>query len=159
MTQAPTKYNPWSTYLVAREEARRTGSRRVGTEHLLLAVLHESDIAETLAVSIEQARNAVDTLDCSALGVLGIDATQGVAPIPMRDVPPRPTIKALLRDRLPMTPAAKAVLERAYRSGKPFRAVDVLRELIVLKQPDPVGGLFSALGIDTQSIRLKVEGM
>ena len=159
MTQAPTKYNPWSTYLVAREEARRTGSRRVGTEHLLLAVLHESDIAETLTVTIEQARNAVDSLDRSALGVLGIDATQGAAPIPMRAVPPRPTIKAVLRDRLPMTPAAKAALERAYRRGKQFRAVDVLRELIELNQPDPVAGLFTALGIDTQAIRSQIESM
>src|SRR5262249_8238103 len=157
MTQAATKYNPWSTYLVAREEARRTGSRRVGTEHLLLAVLHESDVAEILAVTIDQTRDAADSLDRSALGVLGIYATRGAAPIPMRDVPARATIKAVLRDRLPMTPAAKAVLERAYRRGKPFRAVDVLRELIELKQPDPVGGLLSALGIDTQAIRAQIE--
>jgi hypothetical protein len=159
MTRAPTKYNPWTTYLVAREEARRTGSRRVGTEHLLPALLHESDIAETLAVTIEQARNALDSLDRSALGVLGIDAPRGAAPIPMREVPARPRIKAVLRDRAPMTPAAKAVLERAYRRGRPFRSVDVLRELIELKRPDPVAGLFSALGIDTQAIRSQVESM
>jgi hypothetical protein len=158
MTQAPTKYNLWSTYLVAREEARRTGSRRVGTEHLLLAVLHESEIAETLGATIEHARNAADSLDGSALGVLGIDATRA-APIPMRPVPARPTIKAVLRDRLPMTPAAKAALERAYRRGKQFRAVDVLRELVELKQPDPVVALFNALGIDTQAIRSQVESM
>jgi len=157
MTQAPTKYNPWLTYLVAREEARRTGSRRVGTEHLLLAVLHESDIAEILAVTIAQTRDTLDSLDRSALGVLGIDATRGGAPIPMRKVPAHATIKAVLRDRLPMTPAAKAVHERAYRRGKQFRAVDVLRELIELKQPDPVAGLFSALGIDTQPIRSRID--
>lgn len=156
MTRAPTKYNPWSTYMVAREEARRTGSRRVGTEHLLLAVLHESDIAETLAVTIAEARDAVDSLDRAALGVLGIAATRGAAPIPMRAVPPRPTIKAVLRDRLPMTPAAKAVLERAYRR-KPFRAAEVLRELIELTQPDPVCGVFTALGVDAQAIRSQIE--
>jgi ATP-dependent Clp protease ATP-binding subunit ClpA len=160
VTETATKYNPWSTYLVAREEARRTGSRRVDTEHLLLALLHESDIAETLGVTIEQARNAVDSLDRSALGILGIHATQSTAPIPMREVPPRPTIKAVLRDRFPMTPAAKAALERAWgpmRSEKQFRAMDVLRQLIELKQPDPVGGLFAALGIDTQAVRSQIE--
>jgi hypothetical protein len=77
----------------------------------------------------------------------------------MREVPPRPTIKAVLRDRLPMTPAAKAVLERAYRGRKQFRAVEVLRELLELKQSDPVAGLFTTLGIDTQAIRSQIERM
>jgi hypothetical protein len=157
MTAAPVKYSPWSTYITAREEARRTGARRVGTEHLLLALLHEPDIAEIVGVTIEQARDAIDSLDRSALAVLGIDATRGAAPIPMREVPRRPTIKAVLRDRLPLTPTAKAALERAYRRKKPFRAVDVLRELVELEQPDPVAALFTALGVDTQVVRSQIE--
>ena len=162
MTQAATKYNPWSMYIVAREEARRTGSRRIDTEHLFLALLNEPDIAETVGVTIEQGRDAVDSLDRSALGILGIHATHSAAPIPMRAVPPRPTVKAVLRDRIPMTPAAKAVLERAWgpvRRGRRFRAKDVLRELIDLTQPDPVGGLFIALGIDTQAVRSQIDSM
>jgi Clp amino terminal domain, pathogenicity island component len=160
VTEAVTKYNPWFAYVVAREEARRTGSRRVGTEHLFLALLRESDIAELVAVTIEQARDVLDSLDRSALDVLGIHPTRNAGPIPMRAIPPRLTVNVVLRDRLPMTPAAKAVLERAWeprRRGKQFRTVDVLRELIELKPPDPVGELLTALAIDRRVICSRIE--
>ena len=49
----------------AAEEARRRGDRRVGTEHLLLGLLHEPDskAARALGVSLEDARLASDALD------------------------------------------------------------------------------------------------
>ena len=34
-------YHPWRTYIDAREEARRRGDRKVGTEHLILGLLRE----------------------------------------------------------------------------------------------------------------------
>ena len=154
MTHAATKYNPWVAYVVAREEARRTGSRRVGTEHLFLALLREPEIAETVGVTVQQARLALDALDQSALGVLGIHTTDHAGPVPMRAIPSRVTMKTTLRDRLPMTPAAKAALERAWkprRRGTPFRAADVLRELIALTPPDPVGELLAALHINERN--------
>jgi ClpA/ClpB-like protein len=38
-------WNPWSTYIDAREEARRCGDRKVGTEHLILGLLMEPVLA------------------------------------------------------------------------------------------------------------------
>ncbi|MHB1833596.1 MAG: Clp protease N-terminal domain-containing protein, partial [Solirubrobacteraceae bacterium] len=38
--------NPWSTYIDAREEARRRGDRKVGTEHLILGLLSEPLLAQ-----------------------------------------------------------------------------------------------------------------
>ena len=34
-------YHPWTTYIDARQEARRRGDHKVGTEHLVLALLME----------------------------------------------------------------------------------------------------------------------
>ena len=34
-------YHPWTTYVDARQEARRRGDHKVGTEHLVLALLME----------------------------------------------------------------------------------------------------------------------
>ncbi|HKR98147.1 MAG TPA: Clp protease N-terminal domain-containing protein, partial [Candidatus Dormibacteraeota bacterium] len=42
------EYHPWTTYVYAREEARLRGDRRVGTEHLVLGLLREPDLAQVL---------------------------------------------------------------------------------------------------------------
>ena len=57
------KYHPWTTYVYAREEARRRGDRRVGTEHLVLGLLREPDIAQVLGCDLGAAREALDTMD------------------------------------------------------------------------------------------------
>jgi len=38
-------FNPWATAVDAREEARRRGNRRVGTEDLVLGLLREPEVA------------------------------------------------------------------------------------------------------------------
>jgi predicted RNA-binding protein len=38
-------YHPWTTFIYARQEARRRGDRKVGTEHLVLALMREPGIA------------------------------------------------------------------------------------------------------------------
>jgi hypothetical protein len=40
------EYHPWTTYVYAREEARRRGDGCVGTEHLVLGLLREPDLAQ-----------------------------------------------------------------------------------------------------------------
>ena len=49
----------------AAEEAGRRGDRRIGTDHLLLGILHEStsDAAEALGVDLASARAADERLD------------------------------------------------------------------------------------------------
>lgn len=61
-------YHPWTTYIHAREEARRRGDRQVGTEHLLLGLLHEKGIDSVLGTDLQSGREALDALDREALG-------------------------------------------------------------------------------------------
>ena len=69
---APEILHVWAIYLRASEEARRRGDRRTGTDHLLLALLEDPSIEVVLGVSLEQARQALESLDHEALGALGL---------------------------------------------------------------------------------------
>ena len=96
----------------ALEESRRRGDRRLGTEHLLLGLLHDPDSARALGKNVEEARAALDRLDRAALAALGIEV-EGLRPA---EVPVR-------RGRLTpgaLTSNARAVVNEAIR-GKPRR--------------------------------------
>jgi hypothetical protein len=123
---------------------RRCGDRRVGTEHLLLGILHDPATAAVLGVSLEQCRQALHSLDREALEFLGLTASLEAPSLPTRRVPARPTLQAVLKDRLPMTPGAKEALElaaRPMRQGRHVNPQDVLLCLFDLKHPDPGRGL------------------
>ena len=77
---APEMLHGWALCLRASEEARRRGDRRYGTDHLLLALLEDPAIEVLLGVSLQQARQALDSLDHEALGILGL----GLTPTPPR---------------------------------------------------------------------------
>jgi len=53
-------------YLRASEEARRRGDRRTGTDHILLALFEDPSIEVALGVSLQQARQALESLDHEA---------------------------------------------------------------------------------------------
>lgn len=58
--------------------------------------------------------------------------------------PSRPTLKAVFRDRLRMTPAAKTALERSYkeiRRGHHMPEQEVLLTVLELDPPDPAAEL------------------
>jgi len=55
-------------YLQAGEEARRRGDRRTGTDHLLLALLDNPSIEAVLGVSLQQARQALASLESGSPG-------------------------------------------------------------------------------------------
>ena len=161
MTTDGTLYHPWTTYIWAREEARRCGDRRAGTDHLLLGLLHDPATVAVLGVSLEQCRQALDSLDREALESLGLTASLEAPPLAMRRVPARPTLRAVLKDRLPMTPAAKQTLERAARptrQGRRVNSQDVLLCLLDLKHPDPVADLIVELNIDAEAVRARMSG-
>ena len=149
-------YHPWTTYIRAREEARRRGDRKVGTDHLLLGLLHDRAIASALGTDLQAARAAVDALDREALGTLGITTALDAPPLPMRQTPARPTLKAVLTGRLRLTPAAKRALAEA---GKPIRrggriaAEQVLLRLLDQQAPDPAAALLAALGVDRAAVQ------
>jgi hypothetical protein len=155
-------YHPWSTYIDAREEARRRGDRKVGTEHLILGLLREPVLAQALGCDLQTARDALDAMDHDALAAVGIRAAFNTPPIPIDEPikrPARPTFKAVLRDRLPMTPAAKTALEESYkeiRGGHHIGPQQVLLTVLELEPPDPAAGLIAALGVDRAAARQRL---
>jgi hypothetical protein len=158
----PEVLHPWTIYMRASEEARRRGDRRTGTDHVLLGLLEDPSIEVVLGVSLQQARQALESLDQEALGALGLGSGTDAPPLPMRAVPKKPTIRAVLKDRLRMTPAAKKVLEEAV---KPMRrktqvtAQQVLAQILTLQPPDPAAVLLGALGVNTSEVRRRLDAV
>ena len=158
----PEVLHPWTIFMRASEEARRRGDRRTGTDHVLLALLEDPSIEVVLGVSLQQARQALESLDQEALGALGLGSGTDAPPLPMRAVPKKPTIRAVLKDRLRMTPAAKKVLEEAV---KPMRrktqvtAEQVLAQILTLQPPDPAAVLLGALGVNTSEVRRRLDAV
>jgi len=76
-------YLAWNEYIDAREEARRRGDRKVGTEHLILALLREPVLAQALGCDLQTARDALDAMDHDALAAVGIGAAFNAPPIPI----------------------------------------------------------------------------
>jgi hypothetical protein len=154
----------WAIYLQAGEEARRRGDRRTGTDHILLALLEDPSIEALLGVSLPQARQALDSLDHEALVALGLGSGADAPPLPMRAVPKKPRIRDVAqKDRLRMTPAAKKVLEEAYKP-KGHRKLqvtgpEVLAQILTLEPPDPAAVLLGALGVNTVEVRLRLDGV
>jgi hypothetical protein len=159
---APETLHAWAIYLQAGEEARRRGDRRTGADHLLLALFEDPSIEAVLGVSLQQSRQALESLDHDALGALGLGSGTDAPPLPMRAVPKKPTIRAVLKDRLRMTPAAKKVLEEAV---KPMRrktqitAQQVLTQILTLQPPDPAAVLLGALGANTSEVRRRLDAV
>ena len=144
----------WALCLRAGEEARRRGDRRTGTDHLLLALLEDPSAEAVLGVSLQQARQALESLDHVALGALGLGPGTDAPALPMRAVPKKPRLRDIAKKgRFPMTPAAKKALEDAYKP-KGHRKLqvtgpEVLAQILALQPPDPAAALLGALGVNT----------
>ena len=157
---APEVLYAWAIYLRASEEARRRGDRRTGTDHVLLALLENPPIEVVLGVSLQQARQALESLDQEALGALGLGSGTDAPPLPMRAVPKKPTIRDVMKkDRLRMTPAAKKVLEEAVKPNRrktQVTAQQVLAQILTLQPPDPAAVLLDVLGVNTSEVRRRL---
>ena len=139
----------------ATEEARRRGDRRLGTDHLLLGLLHDGDsqAAKALGVSLADARAASDTLDQAALAAVGIQIET------LGEGPPAPFGRRLP----PLTSGARAVFKRAIDEARPFKSgrIDTthfLLALLSLQRPDPAAELLGALGVDPAAVRKRLGG-
>jgi hypothetical protein len=156
----PEVLHPWAIYLRASEEARRRGDRRTGTDHLLLGLLEDPSIELVLGVSLQQARQALESLDQEALGALGMGFGTDAPPLPMRAVPKKPTIRAVMKkDRFRMTPAAKKVLEAAVKPNRrktQVTAQQVLAQILTLQPRDPAAVLLGALDVNTPEVRRRL---
>ena len=160
-TVAPETLHAWAITLQASEEARGRGDRRYGTDHILLALFEDPSIEVVLGVSLQQARQALDALDHEALGALGIGDPTDVPALSMRAVPKKPRFRDIAQiDRLRITPAAKKVLEDAVKPNRRKTQVtgqQVLAQILVLQPPDPAAVLLGALGVDSSSVRGRLD--
>jgi Clp amino terminal domain, pathogenicity island component len=157
----PETLHAWAICLQAAEEARRRGDRRYGTDHLLLALFEDPSIEVVLGVSLQQARQALESLDHEALGALGLGPGADAPQLPMRAVPKKPRIRDIAKkDRFRMTPAAKKVLEDAYKpkGHRKLRVTgpEVLAQILTLQPPDPAAVLLDALDIDRTATRQRL---
>ncbi|WP_344492881.1 Clp protease N-terminal domain-containing protein [Nonomuraea monospora] len=133
------------------EEARLRGDRRLGTEHMLLGLLHHEESARALGVDLTAARAALDDLDRAALRMLGLE----VGDLP--DTPRKhPAVPATA-----LTSSARAVLNDAIKATKvKTRDAEAPRHLtlglLAQKRPDPVAQLIDQLGIDRAAVRERI---
>jgi hypothetical protein len=160
---APGTLHAWAICLRASEEARRRGDRRTGTDYILLALLEDPTIEAVLGVSLQQARQALESLDHEALVALGMGSGADAPPLPMRAVPKKPRIRDIAQsDRLRMAPAAKKVLEEASKPNRrrlQITAQQVLAQILTLQPPDPAAVLLSALGVNTSDVRRRLDAV
>lgn len=139
----------------AAEEARRRGDRRLGTDHLLLGLLHDADspVTKALGTDLESARAASDALDRAALAAVGVDVAQ------LADPPP----PVYARRLLPLTSGARAVMKATVEKTRQNRLKRIERRHFLLalldrERPDPAAELLRALGVDPQQVRSRLEG-
>jgi len=136
----------------ATAEAHRRGDRRLGTDHLLLGLLHDptGDVARVLGVDLAAARAADDALDRTALAAVGIAVT----------VPPS-SEEAAGGGSLALTSSARAAFKRALDQARPVRTGRIetrhfLLAVLDCERPDPAAALLQHLGIDRAAVRARL---
>ena len=134
-----------------RYEAGRRGDRRIGTEHLLLALLHDEALAQLVGVDAMTAQDAADQLDRDALRAIGLSLGAF-----------QPTARAAIGRGAPrLTPGAKTVIQRslAVATAEKARAITsrhLLLALLERNEPDPAAALLAALRIDEPTLRARL---
>lgn len=162
-TVAPDMLHAWAIYLQASEEARRRGDRRIGTDHVLLALFEDPSIDVVLGVNLQRARQVLDSLDKVALAAVGLETGTHVPPLSTHSVPKKPRLRNVAqKDRLRMTPAAKRVLEAAVKPNRRkvyVTARQVLTQILALQPPDPAAVLLGALGVNTSVVLHRLDAV
>jgi ATP-dependent Clp protease ATP-binding subunit ClpA len=135
------------------DEAQRRGDTRIGSEHLLLGLLHEanSSAVRAIGVDLDSARRALHAMDVDALAAVGVDIG-GLAP---------PTSAKVRRHR-PFTAAAKGVMRRTVAGAQGRRArrlepTDMLLALLDCGPHDPAAQLLGRLGVDASAVRSRLS--
>jgi len=136
-----------SAVTASADEAGRRGDRRIGTDHLLLGLLHDPDVVTLLGVDLQRARAQTDVLDQQALAAVGFDVgdfTPAVTPRPAK--------------RAPFTSGVRAVLPRALtlattEKSRRITSTHLLLALLDRDRPDPAAELLAALHIDRADVR------
>lgn len=132
------------------EEAGRRGDRRLGTDHLLLGVLHDTGTAELIGVTVAQARSKSDELDRAALVAVGIDIGDY-----------RPPVAPRAGKRTPLTSGARTTLQRTVIHTTADKSRRILPKHLLLalldsEKPDPAVTLLTEMGVDLPAVRLRL---
>lgn len=135
---------------LARQEADLRGDRRIGTDHLLLALMHDRAAvpARALGVTVEEGRAALNDLDRAALAAIGIHLDAPLDPPAVRGkrhVPFNSAVRATLV-------AAKTAAD-SERRGRRLEARHLLLALLATRHPDPAADLLTALSVDGPAVR------
>jgi hypothetical protein len=127
------------------DEAGRRGDRKVGTDHLLLGLLHDPASAEALGIGVEEGRAALADLDRAALAAIGLD-------LGTLDLPGLPTPKHRLVTRNTLTAGARDALTGAVSAnGSRTRGLTpkhLLASVLTCPSTEPAAHLLGRLGID-----------
>ena len=134
----------------AMDEARCSGDKRLGTDHLLLGALHDPGPAGLLGVTLDQARAAAARLDRTALASIGIDA-HGFERVPMPSRGKKP----------PFSSGARSVMEGMLRyamdqKSRQITTTHLLLSLLDREEHDPAAVLLKELGVDRAGVRRRV---
>ena len=128
------------------EEAERRGDRRIGTDHLLMGLLHDEQAASLVGVSAADARAKADELDRRALAAIGIDVGDF-----------RPVVTPRVFKRTSFTSGARSVLQRtlAYTTAEKSRRIlprHLLLAVLDLEQPDPAAALLTECNVNRDEV-------
>lgn len=129
-------------------EAGRRGDRRIGTEHLLLALLADDELATIVGVDASAANEAVDGLDRTALAAVGLTLGE------YRHIP----LNRSARHAVSMTSGAKMVLKRSLAAAvsekaKTITSRHMMVALLERSEPDPAATLLAELPVDREALR------
>lgn len=132
----------------AKYEAERRGDRRIGTDHLLLALLQDHELARIVGIDASAASDAAERLDRDALAAVGLtfgDLGPAGGPTPVR--------RAVM-----MTSGAKAVLQHALAGAAAEKARTIttrhmMLALLARSEPDPAATLLAALPVHREQLR------
>jgi hypothetical protein len=129
----------------------------------LLALFEDPSVEAVLGVNLQQARQALASLDHEALSALGLGSSADAPPLAMRAVPKKPRFRDVAqKDRLRMTPAAKKVLEEAVKPNRRkgyVTAQQMLAQILTLQPPDPAAALLGALGVNTSEVLRRLDAV
>jgi ATP-dependent Clp protease ATP-binding subunit ClpA len=137
------------------DEAERRGDARIGTEHLLLGLLHDADGAavRAIGVDLDSARRALQAMDVDALAAVGVE---------VEAVGARPLVPAPAHRRRPFTAAARAVMVRTVgqsqrRRARRLESTDLLLALLDCEPREPAAQLLGRLGVDAAVVRSRLS--
>jgi ATP-dependent Clp protease ATP-binding subunit ClpA len=133
------------------EEAKRRGDRRIGTDHLLLGLLHDPESCRTLETDLESARAQLEALDQQALEAVGITLV-GFGPLNAPKGSSRTTF----------TSAARSVIEESLilttrEKARRITTRHLMLALLERQQPDPAAVLLNKLGVDALALKARLQ--